>query len=82
VALHTPHGVYRVRGTIGELAERLDPAQFLRVNRSDVVRLDAIAELQPWSHGDYRIVLRGGPALLWSRRFRAEQGGRFELGER
>ena len=80
VALHTSHGRYRVRGTIGELAERLDPAHFLRVNRSDVVRLDAIASMEPWSHGDYRIVLRDGTALLWSRRFRAEQAGSFELG--
>jgi two-component system LytT family response regulator len=79
VALHTARGVFRVRGTIGTLAARLDAARFLRVNRSDVVRLDAIRELQPWSHGDYRIVLRDGTALLWSRRFRAEQAGAFEL---
>jgi two-component system LytT family response regulator len=80
VALRTARGTFRVRGTIGGLAERLDGARFLRVNRSDVVRLDAIAELQPWSHGDYRIVLRDGTALLWSRRFRAEQAGTFALG--
>ena len=80
VALHTPHGRYRVRGTIGELAERLDPTHFLRVNRSDVVRLDAIARMEPWSHGDYRIVLHDGTGLMWSRRYRAEQAGEFELG--
>jgi two-component system LytT family response regulator len=80
VALHTARGAFRVRGTIGALAARLDASRFLRVNRSDVVRLDAIRELQPWSHGDYRIVLRDGTALLWSRRFRAEQAGAFELG--
>jgi two-component system LytT family response regulator len=79
VALHTARGAFRVRGTIGTLAARLDASRFLRVNRSDVVRLDAIRELQPWSHGDYRIVLRDGTALLWSRRFRAEQAGAFEL---
>jgi len=50
------------------------------VNRSDVVRLDAIRELQPWSHGDYRIVLGDGSALLWSRRFRAQAGAAFEIG--
>ena len=80
VTLHTARGAFRVRGTIGALAARLDASRFLRVNRSDVVRLDAIRELQPWSHGDYRIVLRDGTALLWSRRFRAEQAGAFELG--
>jgi two-component system, LytTR family, response regulator len=80
VTLRGPRGAFRVRGTIGELAERLDPSRFLRANRSDVVRLEAIAEMQPWAHGDYRIVLRDGTALLWSRRFRAEQAGAFELG--
>lgn len=80
VALHTPQGTFRVRGTISTLAERLDPARFLRVNRSDIVRLDAIRELQPWSHGDYRIVLGDGRALLWSRRYRAQQASAFELG--
>ena len=80
VALHTSQGTFKVRGTIGALAERLDPARFLRVNRSDIVRLDAIRELQPWSHGDYRIVLGDGRALLWSRRYRAQQASTFELG--
>jgi two-component system LytT family response regulator len=69
-----------VRGTIGGLLERLDPELFLQVNRSDVVRLDAIRELQPWSHGDYRIVMRSGLAMLWSRRFRAKQSSQFVLG--
>jgi two-component system LytT family response regulator len=80
VALHTARGVFRVRGTIGALAGRLDPAAFLRVNRSDVVRLDAVRELQPWSHGEYRVVLRDGTALMWSRRFRSQSAGAFGLG--
>ena len=80
VVLTTTLGAFRIRGTIGALADRLDPASFLRVNRSDVVRLDAINKLEPWSHGDYRIVLADGRALLWSRRFRAQTSGSFELG--
>jgi len=79
VVLHTARGAFRVRGTIGALAERLDPAAFLRVNRSDIVRLDAIRELQPWSHGDYRVVLGDGSALLWSRRYRAQTAGAFDI---
>jgi Response regulator of the LytR/AlgR family len=79
VVLHTPHGTFKLRGSIGALAGRLDPSAFLRVNRSDVVRLDAIRELQPWSHGDYRIVLADGKALFWSRRYRAQVAGAFEL---
>ena len=61
------------------LEARLDPAQFLRVNRSDIVRLAAIAKLSPWSHGDYRIELPGGMALLWSRRYRSRDAAQFAL---
>lgn len=80
VRLHTSSGTEVVRGTLGELAERLDPAVFLRVNRSTIVRLDAIKEFQPWFHGDYRILLHDGTELMWSRRYRARSRRAFELG--
>ena len=80
VRLHTRSGTQVVHGALGELAERLDPAAFLRVNRSTIVRLDAIKELQPWFHGDYRIVLHDGTELMWSRRYRAKSRSAFELG--
>ncbi len=78
VTLRTAAGEFRVRGTIVALEERLDPTQFLRVNRSDIVRLSAITRLAAWSHGDYRIELPG-IALLWSRRYRARDAAQFEL---
>ena len=62
---------YRVRRTLSSLSARLDPKLFLRINKSDVVRLDALREIQPWSHGDYRVVLQDGTILSWSRRYRA-----------
>ena len=80
VRVHTRGGTQIVHGTLGELAERLDPAVFLRVNRSTIVRLDAIKEFQPWFHGDYRILLHDGSELMWSRRYRAKSRSAFELG--
>ena len=62
---------FRVRRTLTSLAARLDPKCFLRINKSDLVRLDAVREIQPWSHGDYRVVMHDGTTLSWSRRFRA-----------
>jgi two-component system, LytTR family, response regulator len=62
---------FRLRGTLAALLARLDPRQFLRIGRSDVVRLDAVKELHPWSHGDYRVVMQDGTELTWSRRYRA-----------
>jgi two-component system LytT family response regulator len=68
----------RRRGTLRDLEGRLDPARFLRLNRSEIVRLDAIRELQPWFHGDARVVLRDGSVLTWSRRYRARTEGLFQ----
>ena len=62
---------YRLRATVNALQSRLDPAQFLRVNRSTLVRLDAVADMHEWSHGNYRVVLRDGTEVMWSRRYRA-----------
>jgi two-component system LytT family response regulator len=77
VRLFTKTASYRIRGTIGALAERLEPDDFLRLSRSDLVRVSEIREMHPWSHGDYHVILRDGTRLIWSRRYRARAEGRF-----
>jgi two-component system, LytTR family, response regulator len=71
---------HRMRATIGSLAARLDPAHFLRLNRSTLVRLDAVREMHEWSHGDFRVVMQDGAELIWSRRYRAAAGQGFGVG--
>jgi len=66
-------GCYHKRGTMAELEARLNPEEFLRINRSELVRLDAVKEFQPWFHGDYRLLLKTGAILTWSRRYRARR---------
>ena len=77
VRLHSGATAFTLRGSLTSLAERLDPEKFLRINRSEIVRLDAVKELQPWFHGDYRVVMGDGTTLMWSRRFRAQSAGEF-----
>ncbi|HEU4565801.1 MAG TPA: response regulator [Gemmatimonadaceae bacterium] len=79
VTLHAGKERYTVRASIGALHGRLDPSRFLRVNRSQLVRLDAVKELHPWFHGEYIVLLHDGTRLTWSRRFRKE-GVEFEIG--
>jgi two-component system, LytTR family, response regulator len=62
---------YLRRGVLTDLEQRLDPEQFLRINRSEIVRVQAVAEFQPWFHGDYRVRMKDGTVLTWSRRYRA-----------
>jgi two-component system, LytTR family, response regulator len=70
---------YRLRATIGALQDRLDPGHFLRVNRSTLVRLDAMQDVHEWSHGDFRVVMNDGAELVWSRRYRAAAEREFGI---
>ncbi len=67
VTIYSGTESYRLRGTLDGLVRRLDPAKFVRVNRSAVVRVGAIKEVHPWFHGEYRLRLADGTELTWTR---------------
>ena len=67
--LHIGAATYTVRGTIEGIEKKLDPEQFLRINRSSLIRIDFIRELQKWTHGEYRIIMQSGHTLMWTRRY-------------
>jgi two-component system LytT family response regulator len=71
VEIHAGGKVHLVREPLAKLAAQLDASEFIRVHRSHVVKLTAIAELQPMFHGDYELVLRNGERLALSRRYKA-----------
>src|ERR1700742_2338884 len=70
VRLHAGKESYLLRDTITALESQLDPRKFVRVHRSAIVNIDRIQELQPWFHGEYRIILREGVQLTLSRSYR------------
>lgn len=78
-AVHTRHGVAHVLSSLNRIEKRLDPAHFFRVNRSCILRLDAIVQLDP--DVGYGLVarLRDGSEIDVSRRaaqqLRARMGG-------
>ena len=61
---------YLLRETISNLEEQLDPKQFRRIHRSAIVKIDRIKEMQPWFHGEYRIIMENGKELTLSRNYR------------
>ncbi len=69
VTLHAGRESYLLRSTIEGLYQKLDPSKFLRANRSQIVNVESIKELQPWFHGEYRIILKDGVEVSWSRRY-------------
>jgi two-component system LytT family response regulator len=70
VSVHSGKKTHLLRETISSLESQLDPKKFVRVHRSSIVRLDRIKELQPWFHGEYRIILNDGTQLTLSRNHR------------
>jgi two-component system LytT family response regulator len=70
VVLHAGRDSFRVRSTLDRLEQRLDPRRFVRVSRTAMVNVDRIAELKPWSHGDWVVVLADGAKLRLTRTFR------------
>lgn len=70
VRVHGAAGVHLVRQSLRALEARLDPRQFVRVHRGELVRLDAVQRLEPWTHGDSILTLLDGSTLILSRTYR------------
>jgi two-component system LytT family response regulator len=60
------------RSSLAELADRLDPARFIRVHRSTMVNIESILQLEPISHGEFDVVLKSGARTRISRSYRAQ----------
>lgn len=61
-----------VRESLQLLASRLDPAEFVRIHRSHLVRIDRIRRLTPCGHGEYELTLSDGTRLTSSRSYREQ----------
>jgi len=62
---------YLVRAGIGQIAERLNPEEFVRIHRSTIVHIRKIKELQPCENGEYILTLKDGKQLSCSRGYSA-----------
>ncbi len=72
VMLHLVSGRLMLRETMAAIEARLGTVHFARVNRSAIVHLDQIREIQPAQHGDYTVLLRDGTKLALSRSLRGQ----------
>jgi two-component system LytT family response regulator len=72
IILHLTEGQLMVRATLATIEERLSSGEFAKVNRSALVNLDQVKELQPLIHGDYVVVMRDGTKVPLSRSLRGE----------
>lgn len=70
VTLHVGKKKYLFHEAISALETQLDPKEFQRIQRSAIVNIDFIRELEPWFRGDYRIILHDGTELKLSHRYK------------
>jgi two-component system LytT family response regulator len=70
LCVHAGGIVHMMRGQLTELVERLDPAEFTRIHRSVIVRMDRVRSLVARTNGDCDVILHDGRRLLMSRTYR------------
>jgi len=68
--LHVGKESHLIRETLSCLETKLDPRKLIRIHRSTMVNVDRIQELEPWFHGEFRIVLADGTKLTLTRGYR------------
>ena len=77
VLLHTAPKNHIFREAISNLEQKLNPHKFRRINRSAIVNLDFVRELQPWFRGDHKVILQNGTELKLSHRYRQNLNRNF-----
>jgi hypothetical protein len=68
--LHTTNGKLIYRETMTAMEKKLDPAEFVRIRRSAIVRIDSIREFHPIDNGEFEVVLENGSVLSSTRRYK------------
>jgi two-component system, LytTR family, response regulator len=79
LCVHVGKRVRLIRGQLVDIEENLDPAEFARVHRSTIVRIDRVRSLVARSNGDSDLILCDGSRVLMSRTYRVSLAGRLGL---
>jgi len=64
--------IYMVRKTLNDFTSQLDPRYFYRLNRSTVVNIKAVKEMQPWFNGEFTTILKDGLKINTGKSYRSE----------
>jgi len=67
IALHSAGKTYLKQQPIGEIELQLDPASFIRIHRSVIVRLERVARIEPYGKESRLAILADGARLPVSR---------------
>jgi two-component system, LytTR family, response regulator len=67
VRLHVARTAFMLRATMTEAEDHLDARHFVRVHRSAIVNLDRVVKVEPFTHGEFVVVVADGSRLRTSR---------------
>jgi DNA-binding LytR/AlgR family response regulator len=70
LTLHLRSTTLKLRSTLASFCERVRDRGFTRIHRSYAVNGALVRRLEPWSHGEYVVVMEDGTRLNSSRTFR------------
>lgn len=70
VQISTEKESFLIRDSITNIENRLDADVFKKVHRSALVNVNYVKEIQPWSHGDFIIILSNGKKINATRKYR------------
>lgn len=68
--IHAAGRATLIEESLASLSERLPAADFARIHRGALIRIDRVREIEPIGRGDAHVRLVGGEQLRLSRRFR------------
>ncbi len=69
--IHKGKETHLLRETMSAIEAKLDPKQFVRIQRSTIVNVERIKKLHPLFRGEYEVVLLDGTRLTSSRAYRS-----------
>jgi two-component system, LytTR family, response regulator len=69
LSLHAGGRAHLVRETMKSFEDSADAAEFVRIHRSVMVRVEAIARVEPSGHGEFRVHMKGGARFNSSRAY-------------
>lgn len=70
VRIHTGDKSYLIRETMINMEAKLDSDTFFRIHRSTIINVDKVKEMEPWFHGDYKVIMYNGEKLTLSRNYK------------
>jgi two-component system LytT family response regulator len=70
ISLHTASKTHLIYQSLTQLEPQLAPLNFTRINRSCIVGLNHVAELETYFNGEYLVKMNNGETLKWTRNYR------------